>query len=146
MKKHIIIGISLFSCFLMVSISLIPTVQSIEVEKEVKSTLYDIVNIPSFLSGISNNPNFIKFITFVIKLWIILFIWCTLIMIGTVEIAPGPLTIQDIIGAIGCGFILANYFTIIIILSPLIFIRGILIMIINKIIDSINPSYQGNIT
>jgi len=39
MKKHIIIGISLFSCFLMVSISLIPTVQSIEVEKEFKSII-----------------------------------------------------------------------------------------------------------
>jgi len=39
MNKRTIVGICLFSCFLMLSMPLIPTVQSIEVEKEIQSNI-----------------------------------------------------------------------------------------------------------
>ena len=148
----------------MLSITLIPTVQSIEVEKEVKNLIQEKQKIFINIQGIINFLKSKFFKTIVFTIWIISFIYSSFMFIGTVlyvHFNVSPYSILDLIiqisGAILISIPLATIVTIYTLLLPFLivinFIKEIVIKIISIIeqildfIDSIiNPSYQAYIT
>jgi len=145
----------------MLSIPLIPTVQSIEVEKEVKNLIQEKQKLFGNIQGIIDFLKSKFFKKIVLTIWIVSYLYTSFMLIGTVLYANGGeislFVLMEILQVICVSPFIATILTIYTLLLPFTIvinlIKIIAIIIISKIqeildfINSIiNPSYQANIT
>ena len=146
MKIRTKVGFCFLTCFLILSIPLINTVQSIAVDNTIKSFINKNEILSHIISEFFDFSNFIPIIKIISVIWMVIFIFILVCMLDFLNYAPIPIDFYDVLQAILFSIELAAVITIQLILIPFKILLSIIISLtlitIGYIRELLFPRYQ----